>query len=98
MVTRMDDQDVAALDPDPKFPLPLLKVLRPIDIVVAHAELLKINDTRRSDQRADGDPGNVRTGIVEVERRVEVRGDVVGTADVLGVHALEGHLLDPFDG
>jgi hypothetical protein len=97
VIAGVDDQDVAALDGDAGLLLPGLEVLGAVDLVVADAHAGEVHDARRADQLVDRNAGDVRTGIVEVDRRVEMGGDVIGGGDVLRVDALESEPLHPLD-
>src|SRR5947208_14896803 len=97
MVPGVDDQNVAALDLDVVLFLPGLEMIRAVDIVVPNAELLQVHHAGRPNQLLNWNAGDIGTGIEEMKRRIQVRGDVVGGGDMLGVHTLEGDPLDPRD-
>ena len=72
-------------------------MIRAVDIVVPNAELLQVHHAGRPNQLLNWNAGDIGTGIEEMKRRIQVRGDVVGGGDMLGVHTLEGDPLDPRD-
>ena len=74
----MDDQDVTPLDGDARLLFPALEVRRPVDLVVADAHFLQVDDTRRADEEVDGQLADAFGAGDEVVRRIEMRADVQG--------------------
>ena len=97
MIAGVDDQDVAALDADAGLLFPAFEVLRAVDLVVAEAHPLQVDDTRRADQEVERQVADEFAAGEEVRRGVEVRADVQRGGDLLAAGLVEGQALDPLD-
>ena len=83
VIAGVDDQDVAALDAQAGVLLPALEVLRSVQVVVADAHALEVDDAGRTDQEVERQVADELAAGHEVRRRVEVRADVQGHRDLL---------------
>jgi len=95
LVTRVDDQDVAALDAMAGVLLPTLEVLRPVHVVVAKTHLLQVDDARRADQEVQRQVADEFAARHEMRRRVQVGADVERHGDFLAPRPVEREVLDP---
>src|SRR5712691_1402779 len=95
VVAGADDQDVAALDLVAGVLLPPLEVLRTVDVVVADAVPLQVDDARGADQEVERQVADELAAGHEVRGRVEVRADVQRHRDLLPAGLLEREPLDP---
>src|SRR5215218_4681163 len=93
----VDDEDVVALDAQPRLPLPALEVLGPVQLVVAESLPLQVDHHRRPDQPGQRQLADGPARRPEVHRPVQVRADVQGRGDLLPADLVEGQPLDPLD-
>ena len=97
VVARMNDQDVAALNAGASLPLPALELVWPVDLVIADAHLLEVDDARRTDQKVHWQLTDAAGVGNEMVGRVQVRADVQRRGDLHAAHTFERDPLDPFD-
>src|SRR5262249_789244 len=97
VVSRVNHQDVAALDADAGLLLPALEVFWAVDLVVAETHLLQIDYARPSDQQSDWQLADAPRIGDEVVGSIQVSANVQGRGDLHPAYTLEGDSFDPLD-
>jgi hypothetical protein len=97
VVAGVDDEDVVALDPQPRLPFPVLEVLGAVELVVADAHPLQVDHHRRTDQPGQRQFADGPAGRPEMHRAVQVGADVQRRGDLLAADLVERQPLDPLD-
>src|SRR6266852_9761687 len=98
VVAGMDDEDVASLDAEAGVLLPALEMLRPVQVVVAEAHSLEVDDAGWADEEVEWEVADELATRVEMRRRIQVGADVEGHGDLLATGLVERQALDPADG
>src|SRR6202022_3196585 len=97
VVAGVDDKDLVALDPQPRLLLPALEVLGAVEVVVAAAHPLQVDEGGGADEPLEGEVADELATAEEMGRRVEVGGDMEGGRDLLSARLVEGKPLHPLD-
>src|SRR5258708_9190084 len=77
--------------------LPALEMLRAVQVVIAHAHALEVDDAGRPDEKLEGEVADEFAAGHEVRRPVEVGADVQCQGELLPARALEREVLHPAD-
>ena len=97
VIAGVDEEDVAALDVVTGVPLPTLEVLGPVEVVVAEAHPLQVDNTGRSNQEIKRQVADELAARKEVGGRVEMGADVERHRHFLAAGLLERQPLYPLD-
>ena len=95
VVAGVDDQDVAALDPEAGLPLPALEVLGAVQLVVTDSHALQVDHARGPDQEVERQVADELAAGEEVRGSIEMGADVERGGDLLAAGLVEGQALDP---
>src|SRR5438132_1319397 len=98
VISGVDDEDVAALDPVAGVLLPALEVFRPIQVEVAEAHAFEIDDAGGADEEVEREVADELAAGQEVRRCIQVGADVHRHRDLLAAGLVERQPLDPADG